>query len=95
MFTKDAVRSNADGQTQTGNDEIVAAYEELFQNKLTVTIKQEKVTTENNTTVSNGTYRATGSSASGESFDVSGTFIHTMVKENGKWKISKQDLRSL
>jgi uncharacterized protein (TIGR02246 family) len=95
MFTKDAVRSDGDGQTQTGNEAIVAAYEELFQNKLTVTLTQEKVTTENNTTLSNGTYHATGSTASGDSFDVSGTFIHTMVKENGKWKISKQDLKSL
>lgn len=31
MFTKDAVRSSSDGQGQTGNDAIVAAYEELFQ----------------------------------------------------------------
>ena len=95
MFTKDAVRINPDGQTETGNDAIVAAYEELFQMKLTVTIKQEKVATENGSTVSTGTYQATGSTPSGDSIDVKGSFSNTMVKENGQWKISKQVLNSL
>lgn len=95
LFTKDAVRVNTDGQTENGLDAIVAAYEELFQMKMTVTIKQEKVTTENGTTLSTGTYQATGSTPSGEAFDAKGGFIHTMVKENGQWKISKQVLNSL
>lgn len=95
IFTKDAVRSDTEGQTQTGNEAIAAAYEALFQNKLTVTLTQDKVTTENNTTISTGTYHATGSTPSGDSFDVSGTFTNTMKKEDGKWKIAKQDLRSL
>ena len=95
LFTKDAVRINPDGQTENGNDAIVAAYEELFQMKLTITIKQEKVTTENSSTVSTGTYQATGSTESGETIDAKGGFIHTMVKENGQWKISKQVLNSL
>jgi uncharacterized protein (TIGR02246 family) len=95
MFTKDALRINPDGQTETGNDAIAAAYEELFQNKLTVTIKQEKVAAENGSTVSTGTYHATGSTQSGETIDSKGSFIHTVVKENGQWKISKQVLNSL
>ena len=95
MFTKDAVRINPDGQTETGNDAIVAAYEELFQNKLVVTIKQDKVAAENGSTVSTGTYQASGSTQSGETFDVKGSFIHTVVKEGGQWKISKQVLQSL
>lgn len=95
MFTKDAVRINPDGQTETGNDAIVAAYEELFQNKLTVTIKQEKVAFDNGSNVLSGTYQATGSSPSGDSIDAKGSFSHIMVKENGQWKISKQVLNSL
>ena len=92
LFTKDAVRVNTDGQTQNGIDAIVGAYEELFQMKLSVTIKQEKVTTENGTTLSIGTYQARGTSQSGESFDVTGGFTNTMVKENGQWKVAKQVL---
>ena len=92
---KDAVRISAEGQTQTGNAAIVAAYEELFLNKLTVTITQEKVATENGSTVSSGTYHATGSTQSGESIDSKGSFVNTMIKEGGQWKISKQTLNSL
>ena len=95
MFTKDAVRINPDGQTETGNDAIVAAYEELFQNKLTITIKQEKFAFDNGSNVSSGTYQATGSTPSGDSIDAKGSFSNTMVKENGQWKISKQVLNSL
>ena len=95
MFSKDAVRISAEGQTQTGNAAIVAAYEELFLNKLTVTITQEKVATENGSTVSSGTYHATGSTQSGESIDSKGSFVNTMIKEGGQWKISKQTLNSL
>ena len=95
MFTKDAVRTSTDGQSQTGNDAIVAAYEELFQNKLTVAIVQEKVATENGSTVSTGTYHATGSTQSGDTIDSKGSFINTMIKEGGQWKISKQVLNPL
>lgn len=95
MFTKDAVRVNPEGQTETGNDAIVAAYEELFEMKLMVTIKQEKLAFDNGNNVATGTYHATGSNPSGDSFDVKGSFSNTMVKENGQWKISKQVLNSL
>lgn len=95
LFTKDAVRVNTDGQTENGIDAIVAAYEELFQMKMSVILKQDKVTTENGSTISTGTYQAKGTSSSGESFDVGGGFTHTMVKDNGQWKISKQVLTSL
>ena len=95
MFTKDAVRTDPDGQTQTGNDAIVAAYEELFQNKLTVTLKQEKVAFDNGSNVSTGTYQASGTSSSGDSWEAKGTFSNTMIKEGGQWKISKQVLTSL
>jgi len=95
LFTKDAVRTDPDGQSQTGNDAIVAAFEELFQNKLTVTLKQEKVAFENGSNVSTGTYHATGSTQSGETIDSKGSFSNTMIKEGGQWKISKQVLNSL
>ena len=95
LFTKDAVRVNTDGQTENGLDAIIAAYQELFQMKMSVTLKQDKVATENGSTVSTGTYQATGTTSSGEAFDVSGAFTHTMVKDNGQWKISKQVLTSL
>lgn len=95
MFTKDAVRTSSDGQSQTGNDAIVAAYEELFQSKLTLTIRQEKVATENGSIVSTGTYQATGSTQSGEAIDAKGSFSNSMVKDNGQWKISKQVVNSL
>lgn len=95
MFTKDAVRTDPDGQSQTGNDAIAAVYEELLQNKLTVTLKQDKVAFDNGSNVSTGTYHAAGSTPSGETIDTKGSFSHTMIKEGGQWKISKQVLSSL
>lgn len=92
MFTKDAVRVNPDGQTETGIEAIVAAYEGVFQMKLTITITQDKVATENGSTISSGSYTAVGTSQSGDSIDARGGFTNTMVKENGQWKISKQVL---
>ena len=95
MFTKDAVRTDPEGQSQTGNDAIAAAFEELFQNKLTVTLKQEKVAFDNGNNVSTGTYQASGTSSSGDSWEAKGTFSNTMMKEGGQWKISKQVLTAL
>lgn len=45
------IANNPDGQTETGNNAIVATYEEVFQNKLTVTIMQEKLAFDNGSTV--------------------------------------------
>jgi len=95
LFTRDAVRTGTDGQTQNGNDAIVAIYEELLKGNVTVAIKQEKVVTENGSTVATGTYQVTGTSASGEKIDAKGAYNNTVVKEGGQWKISKQNLTTL
>jgi uncharacterized protein (TIGR02246 family) len=95
MFTKDAIRTGTDGQTQNGNDAIVAFYEELLKGNVTVAIKQDKVVTENGSTVATGTYQVTGTSASGEKIDAKGAYNNIVVKEGGQWKISKQNLTGL
>ena len=94
MFTKDAVMVDTDGQSRTGNDAIAATYEEFLRSNATATITQEKVVTENGKTTATGTYQVTGTSQSGDSFESKGSYTHTVVKDGGQWKISKQVLTS-
>ena len=95
MFTQDAVRTGTDGQSQNGSDAIIAFYEELLKGDVTVAIKQDKVVTENGSTIATGTYQVKGTSASGEKLDLKGAYNNTVVKEGGQWKISKQNLTAL
>lgn len=95
MFTKDAVRTDADGTVYNGSDSILGALEESMKNKVTIVIKQEKAVTENGSTVASGTYVVNGSSQSGEQIDYKGGYVNTMVKEGGQWKIAKQLLTAL
>lgn len=94
MFTKDAVRTGTDGKIYNGNDSIAAVLGTMLKNNVTVAIKQEKVVTENGSTVVTGIYQVTGSSTSGEKIDLKGAYTNTIVKEEGQWKIAKQILTS-
>ena len=95
MFTKNAVRTGTDGKIYNGNDSIAAVLETMLKNNVTVAIKQQKVATENGSTVVTGTYQVTGSSTSGEKIDLKGAYTNTVVKEEGQWKIAKQLLTAL
>ena len=96
MFTKDAVRTAADGKIFNGNEAIAAMYEVVFQDNVAVAIKLDKASTENDgTTKATGAYHITGTSKSGEKIDRKGSYAQTLVKEEGQWKIAKQVLTAL
>ena len=42
-----------------------------------------------------GPYQAIGTTNSGENIYAAGAYVNTVVKENGKWKISKSVLSNL
>jgi uncharacterized protein (TIGR02246 family) len=96
MFTKDAVRTGADGKIYNGNEAIAAMYEVTFQDDVAVTIKLDKAVTESDgSTKATGSYHVTGTSKSGEKIDRKGSYVQTLVKEEGQWKIAKQVLTAL
>jgi len=47
------------------------------------------------TVLAAGTYHVTGTSKAGEKIDRNGGYTNTVVKEGGKWKISKSVLTNL
>ena len=97
MYTENAVRTDGDGTMITGNENIRVKLAESWDiNKLALSIKQEKVETQpDGSVIASGTYHLTGTANSGDPIAVGGSYINTIVKENGKWKISKTVLSNL
>ena len=95
MFTKDAVRTGTDGKANNGVDSIASVLEAAMKSDVTVSIQQEKVVTENGITIATGTYHLTGTSTSGEKIDRKGAYTNTLVKDGGRWKLTKQVLTNL
>jgi ketosteroid isomerase-like protein len=94
-YTDDAVRIALDGSTINGAAAIGAFWEAQFKGAdLTLVLTQELVSWSdfNHAYVAKGSYRATGTSASGEPIDISGHYSNIMLKQNGVWKISKSSL---
>ena len=89
MHTKNAVRTGADGKTQTGNEEIRAEYERQLKDKVTIKIKHETEVTgaEDGSVTATGTWHVTGNTQKGEKIDITGTYSNALIKENGQWKI--------
>ncbi|MEO5999671.1 MAG: nuclear transport factor 2 family protein [Chitinophagaceae bacterium] len=96
MYTVDATRTSADGSVITGNEAISAEFATFFENPASIEIKQEKVATQaDGSAIATGTYHVTGTSQSGEKFDLKGNYANTVVKSKGQWKISKSVLTAL
>jgi uncharacterized protein (TIGR02246 family) len=96
MYTDDAVSTGTDGVTTTGNENIGEGIAKNFATgKVMITIKQEKVVTTDGTTTASGTYHVTGKTNAGEAIEINGSFINTVVKVKGQWKISKSVLANL
>ena len=97
LYTDNAVRTDADGTVTTGNENIRLLYIQSWANtNLKLTIKQEKAEKQaDGTVIASGTYHATGTANAGEPIYVDGAYANTLVKENGKWKISKTVLSNL
>ncbi len=99
MYTKEAIRTNADGKVENGNDAIGAALAEEFKNLdvTTITITAGKTQpAADGTVTATGSYHIKGKSKqSGESFDAKGTYTNTLVKEGKQWKIVKSVLTAM
>ena len=97
LFTENAVRIEPDGNIITGNENIrIRLAESWLISKLNLTIKQNKVETQaDGTVIASGTYQVTGTAESGDPIALGGTYTNTVVKEEGKWKISKSVLSNL
>ena len=90
FYTKDAVRVNPDGTTTNGSEEIVATIVAVFGNSdVKIKITADKSVTESDGTItSTGSYE--GTVEGGDPF--SGNYTNTLVKKNGRLKISKSVL---
>src|SRR5260221_9635666 len=97
MFTTEAVRTDANGVITTGDENIRAAMVTAWaDSKPAIGIKQEKAEKQNDgTSIATGTYHITGTTNAGEKLDINGSYTNTVVKEKGKFKISKMVLGNL
>ena len=97
MYMENAVRTEPDGSIISGNENIRLKLTEAWTiNKLALAIKQDKVETQaDGSVITTGTYQVTGTTEAGEPIAVGGSYTNTMVKVDGKWKISKSVLSNL
>ena len=97
LYTDDASRTDAAGQTITGNENIRAEFADSWsKNKITISIKLDKAEQQaDGSVLANGTYHISGSSNAGAKIERDGTYINTMIKVDGKWKMSKSVLGSM
>lgn len=99
MYTKDATRTNADGEVENGNNAIGAALAEDFKtlDATTITIIPGKTQpAADGTVTATGSYRIKGKlKQNGEPFDAKGTYTNTLVKEGKQWKIVKSVLAAM
>ena len=94
MFTRDAVRTDANGVITTGDENIRAAMVAAWTgSKPIIVIKQETAEKQaDGSVIAAGTYQITGTTDAGEKLDIKGSYTNTVVKEKGKWKIAKMVL---
>ncbi len=97
MFTTDAVRTDAQGVVTNGDENIrVAMVAAWADSKPALVIKQDKAEKQaDGSTLTTGTYYITGTTNAGEKLDIKGSYNNIIVKEKGKWKISKMVLGNL
>ncbi|MEO5681740.1 MAG: nuclear transport factor 2 family protein [Chitinophagaceae bacterium] len=97
MYTDDAVRIGTDGTTLTGNEAISAEFAKSFADiKPVIEITQNKAEKQaDGNTVATGTYHLKGTTAAGESVDLKGSYVNTVVKVKGQWKIVKSVLTAM
>ncbi|MES1223511.1 MAG: nuclear transport factor 2 family protein [Bacteroidota bacterium] len=94
MYTADATRTDANGTVTTGNENIrVLTVTSWATSKPVLTITPEKADKQTDgTVIASGKYHVGGTKEGGEKLDINGTYTNTLVKEGGKWKISKMML---
>jgi ketosteroid isomerase-like protein len=94
MFTDNAVRIDANGVTTTGAAKIGEIYAQSFTNtdtKAAITHLDVKEVDGSNA-ITTGSFTVNGVTKTGEKVAIAGTYENTVVKENGKWKISQMKL---
>jgi ketosteroid isomerase-like protein len=97
LYTENATRTDPDGSVINGSEGIRQQFVDSWANaKLILSIKHDKAEKQaDGSIISTGTYHVDGRATSGDPISVDGAFTNTLVKENGKWKISKSVLSSL
>lgn len=93
MYTTDAVRIDVNGNKTEGADNIGTFYaEEFLRNNTTLLIKQNGLfwSDAEHAWVAKGTYQVYGISHVYDIvIDATGQYAHTVLKQNGEWKIAK------
>lgn len=97
FYTKDAEEINIDGTTIKGTEAIRASMKNQFENSSEkIKVIPDKSITENDGSVTvTGTYYVTGISRNGEKIEGAGAFTNTLVKNKGRWQISKSILTKM
>ncbi|MEO8861994.1 MAG: nuclear transport factor 2 family protein [Ginsengibacter sp.] len=90
MYTKDATRITPDGTEVTGTEAIGKQITDEFAHiTATLTITPQATAEKDGIITGTGTFRVVGTNDKGEKIDQNGTYINTMTKEGGQWKITK------
>lgn len=96
LYTGDAVRIDQDGKRIKGAANIAAFFAEQFRlNNATVFVRQLNVNWSDNEKawVASGTYEVHGTTnVYGQPVHLTGSYANSMIKEGGKWKISRSVL---
>jgi uncharacterized protein (TIGR02246 family) len=94
LFTANAERTDTEGATATGTDQIAAHYTSLFKSGYwKVKIRTESTAQlADGTIVSTGSFRSTGTDASGAEVVRSGTFRNELIRQNKQFFIRRMKL---
>ena len=94
LFTADAQRTDTEGSTVTGTNQIADHYTGLFKSgKWNVRIRTESTAQlADGSIVSTGSYKSTGTDASGAEVVRSGTFRNELIRKNKQFFIRRMKL---
>jgi ketosteroid isomerase-like protein len=95
MYTKDAIRITPDSAVANGTEAIGKEFAEEFKHTTaTLAITPQNAMEKDGSSIGTGTFHLTGTNEKGEKIDVVGTYMNTMKKEKGQWKIAKSVIGS-
>jgi ketosteroid isomerase-like protein len=99
MYTEDAVRIDLNGKEIVGNDKIAAFFSEQFRlNDATLLIRQNNISWSDSqhTWLAHGDFEIYGKTIVYDiPIQLAGSYTNSMIKQDGKWKISRSVLTPL